>query len=281
VTAVLGGLGAALAWAAGTLCSARSTRMIGAPSVLALVMLAGLGITLPLVAAEGVPAGLDAAALSLLVVAGAGNVCGLLLAFTALTSGKVGVVAPIVSTEGAIAAVIAVAAGESIAPGTAVALAVVAAGVVLAARAADDGIPRHEAMRVPLLALAAAGCFGAGLYATGRVSDDLPLAWVLLPARLIGVLAVAVPLLVAGRLRLTREALPLVVAAGGLEVLGFAAFALGARQAIAVSAVLASQFAGVAALGAYLLLHERLGRIQVVGVATIAAGVVVVTALQA
>ena len=49
-----------------------------------------------------------------LVVAGGGNVVGLLLVYGALRVGKVSIVAPIISTEGAIAAVLAVAAGEAI-----------------------------------------------------------------------------------------------------------------------------------------------------------------------
>ena len=42
VTAILGGLGAALMFSVGTVCSSRSSRMIGAFSVLAWVMLTGL-----------------------------------------------------------------------------------------------------------------------------------------------------------------------------------------------------------------------------------------------
>src|SRR5438046_840917 len=131
--AILGGLGAATVFASATLCSSRSTRMIGAGPVLAWVMILGLLIVVPWAAAEGVPDGLDAASVGWLVVAGIGNVLGLLLAYSALRIGKVGIVAPIVSTEGAIAAVISVIAGEQIAPGVGVTLGVIAAGILLAA----------------------------------------------------------------------------------------------------------------------------------------------------
>ena len=57
-------------------------------------------------------------------------------------------------------------------------------------------------------------------------------------------------------------------------------FALGSRHGIAVSAVLASQFAALAALAAYLLFHERLARSQLAGIGVIAAGVAILTALQ-
>jgi drug/metabolite transporter (DMT)-like permease len=89
------------------------------------------------------------------------------------------------------------------------------------------------------------------------------------------------PLAVASRLTLTRAAVPFVVAAGLAEVVGFALFALGARHGIAVSAVLASQFGAVAALAAYVVFRERLTRLQIAGVAAIAGGVALLTALQA
>jgi multidrug transporter EmrE-like cation transporter len=66
-----------------------------------------------------------------------------------------------------------------------------------------------------------------------------------------------------------------------LRVVGFASFALGARDGIAVSAVLASEFGAVAALAAFVLFRERVVRLQVVGIAAIATGVAVLSALQA
>ena len=53
------------------------------------------------------------------------------------------------------------------------------------------------------------------------------------------------------------------------------------RELRAVAAVLASQFAAIAAVAAYFLFRERLTRVQLVGVGMIVCGVAVVTALQA
>ena len=61
----------------------------------------------------------------------------------------------------------------------------------------------------------------------------------------------------------------------------FALFAVGSRDGVAVAAVLASQFAAIAAVAAYFLFKERLTRVQLAGVATIVAGVAILTALQA
>ena len=71
------------------------------------------------------------------------------------------------------------------------------------------------------------------------------------------------------------------MASGIAEVVGFASFAVGARHGVAVAAVLASQFAAIAAVAAYVLFQERLERIQIVGVTTIVVGVAVLTWLQA
>ena len=279
--AILGGLGAAFAFAATTLCSSRSARMLGPPSVLAWVMLVGLLVTGPAAAAEGVPSSLGAGSAGWLAVAGVGNVAGLLLTYAALRIGKVAIVAPIVSAEGAIAAVISVGAGEKLAAGTAATLGVIAAGIVLASVTRDETSAGRDGLRPALLAVSAAILFGASLYATGRVGAELPVFWAVLPARVVGVLAVALPLAVAGRLRLTRPAVPLVVTGGLGEVAGFACFTLGARHGLAVSAVLASQFAAIAAVLAFLLFRERLLRVQTAGVVTIVGGVAALSALQA
>jgi drug/metabolite transporter (DMT)-like permease len=293
--AIVGGLGAALVFATVTLCNSRSSRMIGPSQLLAWVMLIGLAIVAPLVVAEGVPDGLDAASAAWLAVAGVGNVVGLLFAYAALRVGKVGIVAPVVATQGAVAAVLAVIGGESIGAASGLMLVVIAVGVVLAGLAGEPGeasngtehaTDRGDASdagdsRPLALALGAAFAIGWSLYATARASIELPVVWALLPSRLIGVAAVTLPLVARTGLRMTRKALPLVMTAGVCEVLGFALFALGARHGIAVSAVLASQFAAVAAVAAYLLFGERLARVQLLGVALIVVGVGVLSALQA
>lgn len=281
--AILGGLGAAVAFSVTTICASRATRMIGSPSVLAWVLFTGFCIVAPWAVLEGVPDRLDATSAAWLTIAGCGNVLGLLLAYGALRVGKVGIVAPIISTEGAIVAVIAVFAGEDVARGSGVLLAVIVVGIVLAALARDPDTVRSDrvSLRVPVLAMAAACSFAVGLYATGRASADLPIAWAVMPPRVVGVLVVALPLALTSRMRLTRRAAPLVVACGIAEVVGFASFAIGARHGVAVAAVLASQFAAISGVAAYVLFRERLNRVQLAGVALIITGVAVLTWLQA
>lgn len=280
--AILGGLGAAVAWAISTLCSSRSSRIIDPVSVVAWVMLVGLVITLPVVALDGVPSRLDGSAGAWLAFSGVGNVGGLALTYRALRIGQVALVAPIISTEGAIAAVIALLAGESLAPGIGVTLVMIAVGVCLSAVPAEDR-PEADRARHPaavMFAVAAALTFGASLYATARAGASLPAPWVVLSARLIGTVALAIPMALAGRLRLTRRALPLVVASGICEVLGFYSYTFGSRHGIAVAAVLSSQFAAIAGVAAYFLFGERLSRVQLLGVCTVILGVALLSALR-
>lgn len=281
--AVLGGLGAAVAWAVSTLCSSRSSRIMEPMAVVALIMVVGLVITAPIAAVHGVPS-FDAESLTWLVISGAGNVGGLVLAYKALRIGQVALVAPLVSTEGAITATIALLAGESLAPGVGLALAIVAVGVCLSAVPESAKTERrlvHDQPASVLLAVAAALVFGTSLYATGRAATTLPSTWVVLSARLIGTVALAVPLAVAGRLRVVRRAIPLVVVAGMCEVLGFYSYTAGARHGIAVAAVLSSQFATIAAVAAYFLFRERLNRVQLAGVSSVIVGVALLSALRA
>jgi drug/metabolite transporter (DMT)-like permease len=278
VIAVLGGLGAALCWATGTLSAARASRLVGARSVLCWVMIVGLAITAPFAVASGLPADLGASELGWIAVSGVGNVVGLLLSYEAMRRGKVSIVAPITSTEGAIAAVLAVVTGEALGVPTALLLTAIAIGVVLASLTSSAAT--DHSLGSTLLATAAAAGFGASLFATAKVSNALPLVWAVIPPRLVGVAVVALPSLALRRIRIAAAAVPFVCLSGLCEVAGFASFSLGARHGIAVSAVLASQFAAFAVIAAFVLFHERLRTVQIAGIATIAACVAVLSAIR-
>jgi drug/metabolite transporter (DMT)-like permease len=278
--AVLGGLGAALAFAVTTLCASRSSKLLGPRSVLAWVMIVGLLVAGPVAALNGLPGGLDRRSLGWLLIAGCGNVGGLLVTYAALQTGKVGVIAPIISTEGAIAAAISVAVGgEHLSATSYVLLGVLAVGLVLAAITRTDG-SGPTSIRPTLLSIVGACSFGVSLYAIGRAGAVLPVFWAVLPARLVGVVAVAVPLAATSKLKLSRRAWPFVVAGGIAEVVGLVLYELGARHSLAISAVLSSQFGGIAAVIAYFMFHERLRRVQIGGIALIVVGVAALSAIQ-
>src|SRR5687768_17387731 len=286
--------------------------MIGSRVVLAWVMIIGTIVGLPLALATGVPREIDPGILGLVLLAGVCYSAGLYATYKALTIGKVSIVAPIVATEGAVGALIAVALGDPLSLVAALLLAVIAGGVVLSAieparpdvpagdieLAADalDGPARDDARariadhavlladdaartrRTVLYSVAGALIFGVGLVAAGNAATLLAPIWVAVGARFVGLAVVTLPLVVQGRLVLTRQALPLVVVAGICEILGSTASAWGSTHSIPITAVLGSQFAAIAAVVAFLLFGERLSRTQVAGVLLIVGGV---TALAA
>ena len=301
--AILGGLGAAVLWASATLTSSRAGRLIGASSTLAWMMLVGLLVAIPMGVASGPLPTLTPSTTVWMLFSGIGNVVGLLFVYRGLRIGKVGVIAALASTEGAIAAVISVVAGERMTIPVALTLCVIVVGIAVVALAsgepeetdaagpdsisgaipASDDPARHRfkpAQRAVLWGVAAALVFGLSIYSTARLGASMSPMMAVLPARVVGVVGVFIPLAIAGRLRLTRPAAPMVLLIGLGEVFGNAAFVIGSGQSIAISAVLASQFAAISAVAAFLIFHERLSLSQRYGVIAIAVGVAVLTATR-
>jgi uncharacterized membrane protein len=273
VSAFLGGLFASICFSVSALCASAASRRIGAPATLAWVMLIGLALVIPATAAADTNQ-LSLHATVLLLIAGLTNVVGLGVEYMAFRRGNVGVITPIVSTEGAIAATIAVIAGLRLSLHTAVLLVVVTAGVIITAADPDPPGPRHgSGVRSAVLAIPVAVLFGISLYTTGRAGREVAVVWVLLSARLIGTTLLAVPLIARSQLMRPRSALPLVAGAGAAEVVGILSYTFGARHQLAITAVLASQFPAFAALGAYFAFGERLTRHQLVGLVVVAIGV--------
>ena len=94
-----------------------------------------------------------------------------------------------------------------------------------------------------------------------------------------GVVLVTIPLALSGKLSISRKALPLILGSGIAEVTGFTSFAVGAGYSIAITSVVASQFAPIAAVLAFIIFKERLGKMQIGGIALIVLGVSALIAL--
>jgi drug/metabolite transporter (DMT)-like permease len=281
VIAVIAGLVAALAWALATLVAARASRSLGPWSTTGWVVLVGFLVTLPMLAVEAPTEPVVTADLVWLSMAGLGYVIGMVLNYAALTGGKVPVTAPIVSTEGAIAATLAVLTGEAATPLLVLFLVLIALGIFIVAMQPGGGADAlsGDGARYVGFAVAAALIFGVGLYASGRASEAVPGSWVVAAGRVAGVVCLTLPLALGGRLRVRRDLLPFIVFAGVAEVAGVYAYAWGARESIAVTAILSSQFAVMAALMAHAL-GERISPRQWLGVAAVTGGVVAITLLR-
>jgi len=284
VIAILGGLGAALCWATATLTSSRASRIIGSNSTTAWMMFVGMLVAGPLALLTGPLPNVTPDVLPWVAGSSIGGVVGILLTYRALRIGKVGVVAAITSTEGAIAAVLAVFGGEQLTPIVAIVLLVLAAGVAFVALAAGDAgehattpeqirREREGAMYAGMAALA----FGISIYSTAQLARSFSPFMAVLPVRVVGTVTVFLPMLLSGKLQLSRRAAPMVLLIGSFEVFGNTLYAIGSHESIAVTAVLASQFASIAAVGAFLIFRERLTMKQRSGVVAIAVGVAALT----
>jgi drug/metabolite transporter (DMT)-like permease len=279
VIALVGGLTAAVMWGGATVAASRSTRMIGSQQALAYVMLFGLATTVVLAGASGPPQDATGKAVAWAVVAGAASAFGLSMMYRALRLGKVGIVAPIASTEGALAAVFSVAfLGERLTVGVVACLAVIAAGVVVVTLHA--GVADLH-LRPALYAITAACSFGVGLVSSAEAGHALGPFWTILVARILGALVIALPLLVRGALPLPGRAWWLVLVSATGELVGFSGFIYGSRHGAAIPAVLGSQFAVVAAVASFVLFGERLRPRQVAAAAVIVAGVTALAVLRA
>jgi drug/metabolite transporter (DMT)-like permease len=271
VNPLVGGIIAALCWGLSTVVASRSTKILGAQEVLSWVLIISMFAVGAIAIGSGEPANPHPSAWVWAMVAGLGSGLGLLFMYEALRIGKVGVVSPIASTEGAIAALLSVLVlGETLTVAVAASLAVIVAGVVVVTL---QGGRSDVHLRSSILAIGAATFFGIGLVASARGGADLGPYWTIFVARIVSVILIAGPLVVRGRLPWPRATLWMVAFSAVAETVGFVTYVLAAQQSVAIAAVLGSQFAAVAAYGSYLAFGERLGRRQLAGAAVIIAGV--------
>ena len=281
MTAIGLGLLTAAFFATTAVIQSRTVKHISPWSTVGWLTFLGTILVLPLTFSAGVPQEVTAN-WGWLLLAGIGNTGGLLLVAVAYRFGKVGVIAPILSTCGAIAAVIAAVLGEPITVVIGILLLVIAGGVVLTATAPDPMPIEHERpVLAAVLAICAALIMALGLYAFSHASGDVPLGWALLPARLIGAVAVFLPLLITRKLQITKLTFLFVVIMAFTEAVGYTLFSMAAADSAAIASVMSSMFAPIAAIAAYLLFKERLGRMQLAGVVVIVAGVVALAVARA
>ena len=278
--AVLGGLIAASTWGTSTLLASRAARQIGPASTLAWVGIVGVAFITPIALWYGIPFDATWTDLGLLLAAGVGSALGLRLTYAALARGKVGVVVAITSTEGAVAALIAVIAGERLGLLGGIGIAVATLGVMgvgLGRHVDDSDHVARDNRRAALTAGGAALIFGSSLWASGDVAQRVGGPWVVFSARITAVVTIAIPLLLRRQLQYARPGILLAGGAGLIESIGFLGFLWGAAGGLGIAAVVATQYATVATLLSWIFLKERLSRLQITGVATVIAGVVLLT----
>lgn len=266
LTIVLG-LAAAASWGIPDVWLAQATRSVGPLAVVFGSLLIGTAAIAP-AALFVAPPDWTLRGVLLAVLLGALSAGAYQVAFVAFRHGSVSIVAPIISCEGAVAAGIAIAAGEHLSALVLGLLPVAVFGVVLAAMGEGGG----RAGALP--AAMAAGVWGVILVLSVPVADDLGVFWGFLIIRLSALAWVLPPALKTGAARRWR-ADPWRVIAWGLGDSGaYLLFVAAAdRGPVAVASVLAAQFATVAVVVAIAFFGERPRGRQLAGVGLVVAAV--------
>jgi drug/metabolite transporter (DMT)-like permease len=279
VLAVVFGLGSSLCWGVSDFVGGLFSRRMPLLSVLAVTQLFGLlGNVIVVVArGDGPPHG------DFLLVAGLCGIAGVtaLAAFyQALAIGTMSIVAPISATGAVVPVAVGLAGGDR--PSVAQLLGIVAAvvGVVLASREPGEHAAGSKASRASVgLALVAA--VGFGTYFTGMHHAARPdVWWALLSSRLCsGVLLAAVFLAVRPRVPAGRRDLEILALAGLVDLAATGMYGYATHHGLlSVVGVLASLYPAVTVLLARTFLHERIARVQEVGVLSVLAGVALIAA---
>lgn len=234
-----------------------------------------LGVAPVAFALEGTP---ESAQLGALARSGIG---GLLYAgamgcfIIGVRKGRLSVVAPLAALEGGVAAVIAVILGERVSGLTGIGLGLAVVGAVLTAMG-----PGGKTSSGALWGLGAALLFGPSFLLYGDSQALSPFV-VVFASRLASV-AIVLPFLLRSRERSIGVRSGRYAAAAGLfDAAGFVALAYAvARGPVSVASVLVAQFATFAVLLGVIVLRERPAPHQLIGLASVIAGITVVAAVS-
>lgn len=270
------GILSAVVWGIAGVAGSLGARQVGAARAIAWSMVLGMAAGIPLALLSGLPGRIDARTGLWIALVAACMLLGLVCVYAGVRYGSISVVAPISATYGGVGALIAIAFGEPVTALAAVSLALAVIGAFLAARGetAEPGAAYSNQRVAALFGAGAAIAWGVQLWAGGQIQDDLGASWLVASARMVGILLIALPLLVRGRLGVPRRALPYLAVAGVGEVAGFTLYLVDSGYGIAQAAVLTGQYGTVAALIGVLVLKERLMPAQMVGLALIVVAVV-------
>ncbi len=276
--AVLLALGCAVVYGAADFMGGLASRKTSVFGVVALSQAAGLVALVALLPWLGGPA--RAADLGWGAAAGVAGATGLVVFFRALAGGVMSVIAPITAvTAAAVPVLVGLLGGERLHAWSAVGIVLALAAVVLVS--AEGGLGALVAARpasvVP--ALVAGAMFGIFFVLLDRTSDDSGLT-PLVTARIASMALVVVVALIGGRpLKVSRVALPLVVASGVADMTANALFLLATQQdgQLAITGVLASLYPVSTVVLAQVVLRERLVRAQIAGLGAAVAAVVLIS----
>jgi len=214
------------------------------------------------------------------VLAGLTGSIGVALLYQALAIGPMSVVAPVTAVCAVIVPlVVGVVQGDEIAAAAAigVAVAMVAVGLLGMTPATTGEGPPADVARGVRVALASGVAVGGFLVALGQTSSAAGL-WPLAVSRLVSVTLFAAGALATRQAMVVpRAVLPAAVACGGLDMVANALYLVAVREGqLSLVATLASLYPASTVLLARVVLGERLGPWQQLGVASAVAAIVLI-----
>jgi drug/metabolite transporter (DMT)-like permease len=214
------------------------------------------------------------------VAASACGCIGLGAFYAALASGTMGVVAPIAATGVVIPVAVGLAGGDTPGAFQLAGIVVAVVGVVLASGPERDAIDVRRSRRPLVLAGVASVGFGGALALLAQ-GAEVSVAMTLFSMRTTSAVGCTVVLLTWLRTaaRPQRRDLPVLATIATTDGAANGAYAVATTLgAVSVSAVLASLYPAVTVLLAWRIHHERLQRVQVVGVVATFVGVALIAA---
>jgi drug/metabolite transporter (DMT)-like permease len=272
-------LGSSLTYGVSDFLGGTTSRRIGTLQFIFFTQLIGalLAVGWVVISSEPVP---PVVAVVAATGAGLGLAVGVGAFFQAMVVGKMSVVAPISATGVVLPVAVGIARGERPSAAQAVGIVVAIAGVALAARPPGE---RQAARAESGFGLALVAAVGTGLFLWLMApASRHGVAWAILISRVIP--AVALIVVVGVRRTSLRPAFQprmagTIVVAALLAFAGTALYALATLHSqLVIVSVLGSLYPAVTGLLAYHVLGERLGRSQLVGIAAVLSGVVLLSA---
>jgi drug/metabolite transporter (DMT)-like permease len=270
-------LASSFSWGISDFLGGQQSRRLPVLAVLAVSQPVGLvliGILILLFGADPI----SADKLAIAAVAGVASLGGLWAYYAAMAMGTVSVVAPIASLGVVVPVVVGLARGDAPATIQLIGLAPAIAGVVILGYEERPEQARVARRSIVLAILAGLG-FGIFFTALDLAATDRP-GWALLAVRVGGVATVAFALLISRpRLSVVSGSIAILITIGVFDVLANALFAVASTKGVLpVVAVGGSMYPAFTVALAYVVLRERLARIQWVGVALALFGVVLIAA---
>jgi drug/metabolite transporter (DMT)-like permease len=270
--AALLALASAVTWGTADFSGGFVSRRVPTIPVTVISQAAGFLALLVTVAVAG--GGIDGRSFEIGILSGLGGGAGLAAFYKALSLGTMSIVSPITACGAIVPFTISIATGER-PSGIAVAGAVLALSGAVLASAEERKAEAPNRARAVLLATVAAVALGLFTYFLGLGSREGSALSTLTGAR-VGSLTLLVLLAVGRResLRVERRWLLPIVAIGLCDLAANVMFALASRQGLlSLVSVIGSLYPVMTVALAYVILHERLTRIQLAGVAAALAGV--------